>query len=72
MENETENHLIQHVVERLAARYPQTPRAHVEDVVADEFESLNGGRIRTFVPVLVEHSARDRLHRECARRLPKL
>jgi hypothetical protein len=68
MEEETEDHLIRSVVDRLAARYPQAPRAHVENVVAHEYESLSGGRIRTYVPILVEHSARDRLHHEVARR----
>lgn len=66
----TENRefIVSSVVDRLAVRYPQAPRRHIADVVDDEYDALDGGRIRTYIPTLVEHSARDRLHREFARR----
>lgn len=66
----TENRelIVSAVVGRLALRYPEAPRKHIADVVDDEYDALDGGRIRTYIPTLVEHSARDLLHREFARR----
>lgn len=66
----TENRelIVSGVVDRLALRYPKAPRRHITDVVDDEYDALDGGRIRTYIPTLVEHSARDRLDREFARR----
>lgn len=66
----TENRelIVSAVVERLAHRYPEAPRRHITDVVNGEYDALDEGRIRTYIPTLVEHSARGRLHREFARR----
>lgn len=52
---------IAEVVDRLAERFPTLDRAHVEGVVNEEWHSLDAGRVRDFVPVLVEHDARERL-----------
>jgi hypothetical protein len=49
------------VVDRLAEKFPEVPREHIEDLVQQEHRSLDRGRVRDFVPLLVEHSARDRL-----------
>ncbi|MCX6497352.1 MAG: hypothetical protein NTU93_00945 [Arthrobacter sp.] len=49
------------VVERLAERFPEVPRSSIEAAVREEHESLDGGRIRDFVPILVEHAAKARL-----------
>lgn len=49
------------VVDRLAAKHPEVSRQVIEAVVQDEHRSLDTGRLRDFVPVLVEHAARDRL-----------
>jgi hypothetical protein len=51
------------VVDRLAAKFPALPRERIEDVVQQEHRLLDSGRVRAFVPVLVEHAARDRLSR---------
>lgn len=51
------------VVDRLAAKFPALPRERIEDVVLQEHSLLDSGRVRAFVPVLVEHAARDRLSR---------
>ncbi|MFD2364824.1 MULTISPECIES: three-helix bundle dimerization domain-containing protein [unclassified Arthrobacter] len=51
------------VVDRLAARFPGLSREQIEDVVQQEHRLLDTGRVRAFVPVLVEHAARDRLAR---------
>ena len=61
--NETEVHLVERVVERLAARYPEAPRTLINEIVGEEYHGLDNGRIRTYVPTLVENSARTRLHR---------
>ena len=63
--DETERHeTIARVVDRLADRFPDAPRALITRVVADEYNVLDAGRIRTYIPTLVEHGARNRLHRE--------
>ncbi|MEC5182261.1 three-helix bundle dimerization domain-containing protein [Arthrobacter sp. CG_A4] len=55
---------IRKVVERLAVRFPDAPRTQIAGIVGDEYESLDTGRIRIYVPTLIEHAARTRLRRE--------
>ncbi|GAA2126188.1 hypothetical protein GCM10009825_03110 [Arthrobacter humicola] len=55
---------INQVVDRLAARFPHVPRVHIAGIVGEEFEALDAGRIRTFIPTLVERGARVRIQRE--------
>lgn len=55
---------IRKVSERLASRFPAAPRHRIEGIVAEEYDSLDTGRIRIYIPTLVENSARSRLHRE--------
>lgn len=69
--DETKEPIVIRVVGRLAARYPEAPRSHIEDIVAEEYDTLDSGRIRTYIPTLVEHRARDRLHRESSLRSPE-
>ena len=59
-----EEHAIEEVIDRLAERFPTLERTHVADIVHDEWHSLEAGRVRDFVPVLVEHEARERLRKE--------
>ncbi|MET1088165.1 MAG: hypothetical protein ABWY04_13760 [Arthrobacter sp.] len=70
MNDETEGSLVTRVVDRLAASYPETPRDHIEGIVADEYVSLDRAPIRSYIPILVERSAWNRLHRETAHRPP--
>lgn len=49
------------VVDRLAEKYPAVSRKHIEDIVEQEHRSLDTGRVRDYVPILVEHAVRDRL-----------
>ncbi len=56
-----EAHAIEEVIDRLAERFPTLERTHVAEIVHDEWHRLDGGRVRDFVPVLVEHEARERL-----------
>lgn len=52
-----------HVVDRLADKYPTVPREDIEDIVQQEHRSLDAGRVRDYVPILVEHAAKERLNR---------
>ena len=59
-----EAHAIEEVIDRLAERFPTLERTHVAEIVTDEWHRLDGGRVRDFIPVLVEHEARERLRGE--------
>lgn len=51
------------VVDRLAERFPDISRSSIEDAVWQEHKALESGRVRDYVPVLVEHAAKTRLSR---------
>ncbi|MDZ8171959.1 three-helix bundle dimerization domain-containing protein [Microbacterium xanthum] len=55
---------IDHAIDRLAERFPSVARTRVEQIVDEERRRLDGGRVRDFIPVLVEHEAKERLRRE--------
>lgn len=59
---------IDKVTDRISARHPDAPRTLVARVVAEEYDQLAAGRIRTFIPTLVEHGARNRIRREFSSR----
>ncbi|WP_448005955.1 three-helix bundle dimerization domain-containing protein [Agromyces bauzanensis] len=61
MHIEEEARALDRVVDRLAGRFPGVTRAQVAAIVAEEHLELEGNPIRDFVPVLVEHEARERL-----------
>ncbi|RXZ68216.1 three-helix bundle dimerization domain-containing protein [Agromyces albus] len=61
MDRSDENSAVAVVVDRLSAHFPGVPRANVEAIVTEEHQRLDGNPIRDFIPVLVEHEARDRL-----------
>jgi hypothetical protein len=63
MDDTEKQETIAKVTDRLAARYPDAPRPLIAGVVAEEYEILDGGRIRTYIPTLVEHGARNRLRK---------
>lgn len=52
------------VVDQLVARFPGIARTHIEGIVAEEYESLNRGRIRNYIPILAERGAAKRLLQE--------
>ena len=52
------------VVNRLAQRFPTLTLDRIHLVVDEELHRLENGRIRDFVPVLVEHAATERLRKE--------
>jgi chromosome segregation and condensation protein ScpB len=71
--DDTEKHdTIAKVTDRLAERYPDAPRPLVARVVAEEYETLDSSRIRTYIPTLVEHGAKNRLNREFTAQTPKI
>jgi hypothetical protein len=71
--DDTEKHdTIAKVTDRLAERYPDAPRPLVARVVAEEYETLDSSRIRTYIPTLVEHGAKIRLNREFTAQTPKI
>ncbi len=51
------------VVRRLSTRFPDLPSATVQTAVDQAHQKFAGARIRDFVPVFVERSARDTLAR---------
>ena len=53
---------IESVCTRLSQRYPQVAQETVEHVVHQIHDTLDGP-VRDYVPVLVEHIARDALSR---------
>ena len=59
-----ETQAIDQVIDRLAERFPSLEREHIAGVVADEHAQLDAGRVRDFVPVLVEKAAKKRLKKE--------
>ncbi len=72
MDDTEKNDTIAKVTDRLAARFPYASRALVARVVGDEYESLDGSRIRTYIPTLVEHGAKNRLKGEFAAPTPEI
>lgn len=52
---------IDEIVERLAVKFPQHPRATIHEVVAQAYAELNDAHVRDFVEVLVEKSAKKQL-----------
>jgi hypothetical protein len=72
MDDKEKHDTITKVTDRLAARYPDAPRPLIARVVAEEYEPLDAGRIRTYIPTLVEHGARNRLNRQFAAQTSKV
>jgi hypothetical protein len=55
---------VRKVTDRLAGRFPYAPKTLIAGIVEEEYASLDTGRIRIYIPTLIENSARNRLHRE--------
>lgn len=63
MTREDETRALVAVINNMAERFPDIPRSDIETVVAEEHLNLNGGPIRDYVPLLVEHAAKKRLQK---------
>jgi hypothetical protein len=60
--DDTEKHeMIAKITDRLSVRYPETSRYYIAGVVSEEYALLDAGRIRTYIPTLLEHNAKNRL-----------
>ena len=60
MADSDETHVVNEVAERLTLRFPSLPEETVRAVVVASHEGLVGP-VRAYVPLLVEHQARQRL-----------
>jgi hypothetical protein len=58
MTGDDESLLVEQVIERLIARYPSVSPEDIELLVRGIHQRFDGGRIRDFVPLLVEKAAR--------------
>jgi hypothetical protein len=61
-----EDRAIDEVVSRLSERFPTVSPERIAVVVDEELHRFDGGRVRDFVPVLVERAAKKRLKAEGA------
>jgi hypothetical protein len=57
----TDEETIQQIVERLVAKFPDTPRAEIETIARSEFDDLAGRPVRDYLAILVERSSKKRL-----------
>lgn len=64
--DEEKQSTIEQVVDRLAGRFPDADRGRIAGIVSEEYDALDSGRIRTFIPTLVEKGAKARLRDEFA------
>ena len=64
MSDPVEHNAVQNVVERLVERFPTLGREHVEGIVDEEVARLADGRVREYIPALVEHASDERLRQE--------
>lgn len=60
---------VEQVCQRLVARFPTVPMTTVRATVQELHASLVGP-VRNFVPILIEHAARDRMSAIAASRAP--
>ncbi len=61
MYNLDEEHAVEQVCQRLAARFPNLAPDNVRLAVEQAHNSMAGAPVRNYVPVLVEHAARKAL-----------
>jgi len=61
MPKKTEAQAVAAVVDRLAERFPTVERSVIEDMVAHEHSLFAHGRVRDYIPILVERAAKLRL-----------
>lgn len=59
---ENEDAAVEHVVERLTDQFPAVTPEVVEDTVTEIHDEFDAAPVRDFVPVIVEHDAKEKLH----------
>ena len=57
MEDTEERQSLDHLVDRLQERFPSIPQQRIRETVAKAHSQFDEARIRSFIPVLVEHDA---------------
>ncbi|NNC11597.1 hypothetical protein HII28_06865 [Planctomonas sp. JC2975] len=60
-EKRSEVEEVEEVAKRLTAKHPELKAKDVREVVQREYEKLQEARLRDFIPVLVEHAAKQEL-----------
>jgi len=58
---ENEDAAVEHVVERLTDQFPSVPPDVVADTVTEVHDEFDAAPVRDFVPVIVEHDAKEKL-----------
>ena len=61
MNPQEEDRAVAKVIDRLAEKFPDAPRVRIEEAVHEQQEALARNPVRDYVPVLIEHAAKDRL-----------
>jgi hypothetical protein len=61
MESDDEARALDGVIDRLAERFPHIPRTGIARAVREEHNVFDGSPVRDYIPVLVEHAAKQRL-----------
>jgi hypothetical protein len=64
MSDPVEHNAVENVIQRLVQRFPTLEPEHVRRVVDEEFAGMADGRVREYIPALVEHAAEERLRQE--------
>ena len=64
MSDPVEHDAVENVIARLSERFPTLGRDRVQQVVDEELARVEGGRVREYIPALVEHAADERLREE--------
>ena len=70
MDPDAEVAAVAQVVERLGVRFPHVERDRVQSVVDRLHRDYQASPIREFIPILIEHEARDVLARMSVRPHP--
>jgi len=61
MESDDEARALDGVTDSLAERFPHIQRTSIARAVREEHEVFDGSPVRDYIPVLVEHAAKQRL-----------
>lgn len=64
---QSEYEALVHLAQRIALRFPSVDEDRILETIVDEFETFDRSRLRTYVPLLVEHNVIERLRRSLDR-----
>ncbi len=63
-QKKSESESIDDVAKRLKKKFPDVPGKHIEEIVEKEHQSFKNAKLRDYIAVLVEHSAKSKLNKE--------